>query len=110
MGRGAEEPAQRNRTIFTDVGPTYWARGYVNLASSITIGGTAGENGGTTGGTRLIMGVGDGTFRPNQAITYGEAVTIPHAGAGLWQRRCNTGSNWYDGYVAVAQSSGWPTA
>ena len=67
MGRGAEEPAQRNRTIFTDVGPTYWARGYVNLASSITIGGTAGENGGTTGGTRLIMGVGDGTFRPNQA-------------------------------------------
>ena len=22
------------------------------------------------------MGVGDGTFRPNQAITYGEAVTI----------------------------------
>ena len=26
MGRGAEEPAQRNRTIFTDVGPTYWAR------------------------------------------------------------------------------------
>ena len=32
MGRGAEEPAQRNRTIFTDVGPTYWARGYVNLS------------------------------------------------------------------------------
>ena len=106
MGRGAEEPAQRNRTIFTDVGPTYWARGYVNLASSITIGGTAGENGGTTGGTRLIMGVGDGTFRPNQAITYGEAVTILMRMLGYGSADVATGSNWYDGYVAVAQSSG----
>ena len=104
--RGAEEPAQRNRTIFTDVGPTYWARGYVNLASSITIGGTAGENGGTTGGTRLIMGVGDGTFRPNQAITYGEAVTILMRVLGYGSADVATGSNWYDGYVAVAQSSG----
>ena len=99
MGRGAEEPAQRNRTIFTDVGPTYWARGYVNLASSITIGGT-------TGGTRLIMGVGDGTFRPNQAITYGEAVTILMRVLGYGSADVATGSNWYDGYVAVAQSSG----
>ena len=99
MGRGAEEPAQRNRTIFTDVGPTYWARGYVNLASSIT-------NGGTTGGTRLIMGVGDGTFRPNQAITYGEAVTILMRVLGYGSADVATGSNWYDGYVAVAQSSG----
>ena len=95
MGRGAEEPAQRNRTIFTDVGPTYWARGYVNLASSITI-----------GGTRLIMGVGDGTFRPNQAITYGEAVTILMRVLGYGSADVATGSNWYDGYVAVAQSSG----
>ena len=67
MGRGAEEPAQRNRTIFTDVGPTYWARGYVNLASSITIG--------------------------MRVLGYGSADVA-------------TGSNWYDGYVAVAQSSG----
>ena len=44
LGRGDEEPAQRNRTIFTDVGPDHWARGYVNLAASITIGG---------GGTRV---------------------------------------------------------
>ena len=50
MGRGDEEPAQRSRTIFTDVGPTYWARGYVNLASSITIGGGTGED--ASAGTR----------------------------------------------------------
>ena len=34
MGKGGEEPAQRNRTIFPDVGPSHWASGYVNLAST----------------------------------------------------------------------------
>ena len=105
MGRGSEEPAQRSRTIFTDVGPTHWARGYVNLASSITVGGSSsGEEG--AAGTRLIMGVGDGTFRPDQAITYGEAVAILMRVLGYGNADVAAGSNWYDGYVALAQSSG----
>ena len=104
MGRGDEEPAQRSRTIFTDVGPTYWARGYVNLASSITIGGGTGED--ASAGTRLIMGVGDGTFQPNRPITYGEAVTILMRVLGYSDGDVATGSNWYDGYVGLGQSSG----
>ena len=104
MGRGDEEPAQRSRTIFTDVGPTFWARGYVNLASSITIGGGTGED--ASAGTRLIMGVGDGTFQPNRAITYGEAVTILMRVLGYSDGDVATGANWYDGYVGLAQSSG----
>lgn len=104
MGRGDEEPAQRSRTIFTDVGPTYWARGYVNLASSITIGGGTGED--ASAGTRLIMGVGDGTFQPNRAITYGEAVTILMRVLGYSDGDVATGTNWYDGYVGLGQSSG----
>lgn len=104
MGRGNEEPAQRSRTIFTDVGPTYWARGYVNLASSITIGGGTGED--ASAGTRLIMGVGDGTFQPNRAITYGEAVTILMRVLGYSDGDVATGTNWYDGYVGLGQSSG----
>lgn len=104
MGRGGEEPAQRSRTIFTDVGPTYWARGYVNLASSITIGGGTGED--ASAGTRLIMGVGDGTFQPNRAITYGEAVTILMRVLGYSDGDVATGTNWYDGYVGLGQSSG----
>ena len=104
MGRGDEEPAQRSRTIFTDVGPTYWARGYVNLASSITIGGGTGED--ASAGTRLIMGVGDGTFQPNRAITYGEAVTILMRVLGYSDGDVATGTNWYDGYVGLSQSSG----
>ena len=104
MGRGDEEPAQRSRTIFTDVGPTYWARGYVNLASSITIGGGTGED--ASAGTRLIMGVGDGTFQPNRPITYGEAVTILMRVLGYSDGDVATGTNWYDGYVGLGQSSG----
>ena len=104
MGCGGEEPAQRSRTIFTDVGPTYWARGYVNLASSITIGGGTGED--ASAGTRLIMGVGDGTFQPNRAITYGEAVTILMRVLGYSDGDVATGTNWYDGYVGLGQSSG----
>ena len=104
MGRGDEEPAQRSRTIFTDVGPTYWARGYVNLASSITIGGGTGED--ASAGTRLIMGVGDGTFQSNRAITYGEAVTILMRVLGYSDGDVATGTNWYDGYVGLGQSSG----
>ena len=104
MGRGDEEPAQRSRTIFTDVGPTYWARGYVNLASSITVGGGTGED--ASAGTRLIMGVGDGTFQPNRPITYGEAVTILMRVLGYSDGDVATGSNWYDGYVGLGQSSG----
>ena len=104
MGRGDEEPAQRSRTIFTDVGPTFWARGYVNLASSITIGGGTGED--ASAGTRLIMGVGDGTFQPNRPITYGEAVTILMRVLGYSDGDVATGTNWYDGYVGLGQSSG----
>lgn len=104
LGRGNEEPAQRNRTIFTDVGPEHWARGYVNLAASITIGGTGGEAG--SAGTRLIMGVGDGSFQPNRAITYGEAVTMLMRVLGYGDQDVASGANWYDGYVGLAISSG----
>ena len=105
LGRGDEEPAQRNRTIFTDVGPDHWARGYVNLAASITVGGGgSGEN--ATAGTRLIMGVGDGSFQPNRAITYGEAVTMLMRMLNYSDKDVASGSNWYDGYVGLAISSG----
>lgn len=104
LGRGGEEPAQRNRTIFTDVGPEHWARGYVNLASSITVGGGSGEEG--SAGTRLIMGVGDGSFQPNRAITYGEAVTMLMRVLGYGDQDVASGAVWYDGYVGLAGSSG----
>lgn len=106
MGRGDEEPAQRSRTVFTDVGPNHWARGYINLATSITVGGSssAGGEGESSTGTRLIMGVGDGTFRPDRVITCGEAVTILMRVLGYGNGDVATGGNWYDGYMGLALS------
>lgn len=107
MGRGDEEPAQRSRTIFTDVGSTHWARGYINLAASITVGGSSGSGGeGTAAGTRLIMGVGDGSFQPDRVITCGEAVTILMRVLGYGDSDVAGGLNWYDGYMGLAGSAG----
>ena len=109
MGRGDEEPAQRNRTIFLDVGPTHWARGYVNLASSITLGGSgpsSGEGGQAQTGDRLIMGVGNGRFEPDRPITYGEAVAMLVRILGYSSADVVTGVHWYDGYLGIADAGG----
>lgn len=103
MGCGDQEPAQRGRTLYTDVSSTHWARGYVNLASTITLNGESTEE---KGGTRLIMGVGDGTFQPDRSITYGEAVAILMRVLGYGNGDVASGYRWYDGYVALAQTSG----
>jgi len=102
MGRGDEEPAQRSRTIFTDVSSTHWARGYVNLAASITLG----ESEESGSATRLIMGVGNGAFEPERNITYGEAVTILMRVLGYGTLDTSSGSTWYEGYLAAADQAG----
>jgi hypothetical protein len=102
MGQGDQEPAHRSRTVFSDVGPSHWARGYINLASSINLGASA-EG---TGGTRLIMGVGDGTFQPQRPITYGEAVTILLRVLNYSNSDVAAGVPWYAGYVSLADAIG----
>ena len=107
MGRADEEPLYRNRTIFPDVKSNHWARGYVNLAVNINVGGTTGEDGQTTGGTKLIRGMGDGTFRPNRAITYAEAVTILLRMLGYTDM--DAGMNWPKGYLDLSGQVGLTT-
>lgn len=102
MDRADEESAQRGRTIYLDVGPTHWARGYINLASSISLG--SGDDG--KGGTALVSGIGDGTFRPDRAITYGEAVTILCRVLGFGAADVSSGGAWFDGYLAVGSRVG----
>ena len=48
-------------TIFPDVRASHWAARYVNYAVR---------------GEKLLSGMPDGTFQPDRAISYGEAVTI----------------------------------
>lgn len=93
MGLEDQVPAYEIRTIFSDV-KNHWAKGYVNLAASYSV---------TEGGSRLIAGVGDGTFRPDRVITYGEAVTILLRVLGY---TAEADRSWPHGAVATAKSIG----
>jgi len=94
MGLADQVPAYETRTIFNDV-KNHWAKGYVNLAASRKTGEDAGD--------RLIAGVGDGTFQPDRAITYGEAVTILLRVLGYGE---DASRSWPHGAVATAKSIG----
>lgn len=104
LGRENEEPLYRNRTIFPDVKSNHWARGYINLAVSVDVGGSTGENGQTTGGVKLIRGMADGTFQPDRAITYAEAITILMRVLGYSDT--DAGMNWPTGYLQLAAKLG----
>ena len=93
MGLADQVAAYETRTIFTDV-RDHWAKGYVNLAATQELG----ENKG-----RLIGGVGDGTFRPDRPITYGEAVTILLRVLGY---SAEADHSWPHGAVSTAASIG----
>ena len=54
----------------------------------------------------MTVGAGDGRFYPDRAITFGEAVTILMRVLGYGNSDVAAGASWYDGYVAVARSSG----
>lgn len=97
LGRESEVPLYSARTIFTDVTSRHWAGGYVNLASSITVGG--GES-----PSRLIAGVGDGSFRPDVPISYDQAVTILVRMLGYGDS--DVGAVWPVGYLNKASSLG----
>lgn len=114
QGRGDEEPSQRGRTIYLDVGPGYWARGYINLASTSTAtsGGGSGDGDGDKSGSStpaasnaLVGGVGNGTFQPDRPITYGEAVTILCRVLG-YDVASAGGGDWFDGAMASASTAG----
>ena len=113
MGRGGEEPAQRSRTIFTDVSSTHWARGYINLAASTMVdpgsgsssgGSSSGEGTTPSPGTPLIAGVGDGRFLPEQELSFAQAVTILIRVLGYSGDK--VGAVWPDGYLNLAESIG----
>lgn len=99
MGRGDEVPIHTTRTIFSDVTARHWARGYINLASSITLGG--GED---NSQNRLISGVGNGQFLPDSQITLAQAVTILTRMLGYGDDK--VGSVWPMGYLNMAASLG----
>lgn len=98
-------PMYTTRTIFSDVTASHWARGYINLAASITVGGSGSSDGeGSQTQTRLISSRGDGTFGPDEKITFAEAVTILIRL--LSYNETDAGAVWPEGYLNLANSLG----
>ena len=98
MQRSDEVAIHSTRTIFTDVPGSHWARGYVNLASSLTV--KEGED----KTVPLITGVGDGRFLPDQPITQAEAATILIRMLGYTSAQA--GALWPQSYMNLADSIG----
>ena len=98
MGMSDSVAMHTTRTIFTDVPSSHWAAGYINLASSITL------PNGEESTSRLISGMGDGSFLPNAPITYAQAVTILLRVLGYNDQQA--GAMWPIGYLNLAKSLG----
>lgn len=90
MGEESQTAMYLTRTIFPDVRANHWARGYINLA-------VAGER-------KIIAGMPDGTFRPDEGVTYGQAATILLRVLGYSDT--DAGMLWPQGYVALAEKTG----
>ena len=90
LGQGDRANIYKNYTIFPDVKPGYWAAGYVNLA--------------VRSDPKLISGYADGTFGPNNTITFGQAVTILMRMLGYKDE--DVSAVWPDGYIDQAMAIG----
>lgn len=75
-------------TIFPDVKPSHWAASYINMAAK----------------KGIISGFADGSFKPEQTVTAGQAVTILMRGLGY--KDANMGGVWPQSYMAEADTNG----
>ena len=97
MQRSSEVAIHSTRTIFTDVPAGHWARGYVNLAASLTVKDGEAE-------VPLVSGVGDGRFLPDDPITQAQAATILIRMLGYTSAQA--GAVWPQSYMDLAGSIG----
>lgn len=104
MQRSSEVAIHSTRTIFTDVPAGHWARGYVNLAASLTVKDGEAE-------VPLVSGVGDGRFLPDDPISQAQAVTILIRMLGYTSAQA--GAVWPQSYMdlagSIALTDGMPT-
>jgi 5-hydroxyisourate hydrolase-like protein (transthyretin family) len=81
--------AAKGTTKFDDVSTEHWANGYINIATQ----------------QGLIEGDGDGNFRPNDPISYAEAMTIMVRATG-YEVSAQDKGGYPQGYISVATSNG----
>ena len=88
LGLGDQVSSYARKTLFSDIPSSAWYNGYVNLAYS----------------QGLINGYGDGTFGPDDTVTYGQAAAILLRMLGYTTQEI--GSVWPADYTAFAASLG----
>ena len=86
-----EETAQGNggNTVFSDVSASHWASGYINVAQQIGV----------------INGYGDGTFLPENEVTYEQAVKMIVCALG-YELAAKSKGGYPTGYLSIASSEG----
>lgn len=84
---GQEQAAKiaKGSTQFTDVATDYWGSGYVNVAAQ----------------SKIIVGYPDGTFRPEEKVSYAEAVTMVLRALG-YKNVVETTGTWPTNYITKA--------
>lgn len=88
---GIEDEAKAmNTSKFTDVTAGHWAKGYIAKASDMGV----------------ITGNGDGTFSPEDNVTYEQAVKMLICAVGFEEEATEAGG-WPDGYIKVAEDFGY---
>ena len=88
MGMEDAADSHSNTKIYDDVTVDHWANGYISLATSMGI----------------VEGDGDGKFRPNDKISYREAVTIMVRAAG-YESAAKSKGGYPKGYINVANEN-----
>lgn len=86
----AADLAKTTQPRFSDVKVNEWYTGYINIAAN--------EN--------VFVGYPDGTFKPNQEVSYAEAATMLVNALGLKQVVDRSGGSWPSNYMSKASQLG----
>lgn len=87
LGYDAQANGAKGSTMFTDVASSHWASGYINLATA----------------QGIINGYGDGTFGPEDNVTYEQAVKMVVVALGYEPA---VSAPYPVGYLTIAQENG----
>lgn len=85
----AAKAEEMTESPFTDVPDSHWAAGYITVAEALEI----------------ITGYGDGTFGPEDTLTYAQMLSILINAWGYTDMAKYSGG-WPEGYLAVAREYG----
>ena len=86
MCRMADEDASRSANPFSDIPDTHWAQGYITKANEKSI----------------ILGDGKGLFRPDDFVTYEEAVKMTVMATGRAVAVGTYPGNWAQSFLKIA--------